>query len=93
MKKRLRTKMALIKTDYEEGSWPPPASHPLLATPSWSPQAGHPKLGTPRANYFILVEIWYRTGNFWPIFMVKIRSETATFSLIFPVLDQISIKT
>jgi hypothetical protein len=42
MKKRLRKKLALIRTDYEEGR--------LQPTP-----AGHPKLATPRANHFLLV--------------------------------------
>jgi hypothetical protein len=40
--KRLRKKVALIKTDYEEKR--------LQPTP-----AGHPQLATPRANYFLLV--------------------------------------
>jgi hypothetical protein len=42
VEKRLHKKVALIKTDYEEGR--------LQPTP-----AGHPQLATPRANYFLLV--------------------------------------
>jgi hypothetical protein len=41
--KIFRKKMALIKTDYEEGR--------LQPTP-----AGHPQLATLRANYFLLVK-------------------------------------
>jgi hypothetical protein len=44
-KKRLRKKVALIMTDYEEGR--------LQPTP-----AGQAQMATPRANYFLLVEIW-----------------------------------
>jgi hypothetical protein len=40
--KRLRKKLALIRTDYEKGR--------LQPTP-----AGQPKLATPRANHFQLV--------------------------------------
>jgi hypothetical protein len=44
-------KVAMIKTDYEEG-WlqPPIAGHPQLATPSWPPPAAHPTLLSP--GYF-----------------------------------------
>jgi hypothetical protein len=44
MKKRLRKKVTLFKTDYEKGR--------LQATP-----AGHPQLATPRANPFLLVYV------------------------------------
>jgi hypothetical protein len=49
--KRLRKKVALIKTDYEEGR--------LQPTP-----AGHPQLATPRANHFLLVIIYISVRKF-----------------------------
>jgi hypothetical protein len=45
MKKDFK-KVALIKTDYEEGRQQP--------TPD-----GHPQLATPRANYFLLVYLFF----------------------------------
>jgi hypothetical protein len=44
--KRLRKKVALIMTDYEEGR--------LQPTP-----AGHAQLAAPRANYFLLVSLGF----------------------------------
>jgi hypothetical protein len=45
--KRLRKKVVLFKTDYEEGKLQPTL-------------ADHPQLATPRASYFLLVyaQIW-----------------------------------
>jgi hypothetical protein len=48
--KRLRKKVALIKTDYEERKMQP--------TP-----AGHPQLATPRANHFLLVCLHFVNKN------------------------------